>query len=1263
MTFSVMWTVLPGGYAGSGTGTLQLRLVATPRVTDTRLQLGQSPLLNWPSFSAALPALFVQTRGMTELIPATRLGPAPDLDVWQRMFSSTTKVQTRGLADQPPQIVASSASFVQAEQSLRTLRGAVVAERTIDAAGRITGGGRAIDVVRAIGPLAAPAADRRAVEETLDERVGRLRAAGDENAALAAPFAAYALALGGRPAARANRVGRPLSGVPLVTAADFHQVVGLLLSFPHLARAVGLIIDLTIPAFTGPRSIRVVTANGQPRQGDKPVPQPFSRVVATPDARRFVMADGPGPAPEVTGGLLAVAGNADYVVSSTDVVGTALQLLAQSDALAGRASDDPDIDDSLPARRDLGITIARRNRPATVVAPSLERSAQLHQQFGAGDPAGQDLELFADDVTRGFRLDVARNGGPFRSLMTRQVDTTVGGRVLPTAVDEGRVEAFTGVEQSGADGFAQLTTGEEFASWDGWSIAVPRPGFKVETEPDAPAHAAPVPPATLPGYGIRNEISAVPGTVERLRFGDRLSFRARAVDLAGGSIDPTAADPAQVLRPFQMLRGQPAASPTVVLRRKYTPGESLHHLVVRSSGGVPEGPPCERHLAPPNAPFTLVERHGMVDAALGNNRGNQGIRDEMLTLARREEGSFLDPVVPDREGVPTPAAGIAVVNNDPAAPPVGLPVPRGQALPNGAYVIHDTDRVRLPYLADPIAAGVCMIGFPGTQGPVVAPFGGPTWPDVQPIRLIVRPTSRTRPNAGAEVVDDGGRPALLVHVPPGFTETVELSSSIRAQLLGQLDTAGASTKTVTTGLLPELSPRQRITIVHAVPTPAAAPAIAGPVTPVIAAVTPSYTATVPVTVHRPTTAQVDIEATWREVSDPSVGDLVDGDRVLRVGSATVERGGPDPIAVPVAQLFGDARHRRITLTPWATTRFREYFPPVPDGDRTRQRPAAAGTTISIKNRARPVPPVVHSVIPLFSWTRGIDESGRRFGSRKPAGLRVYLARPWLTTGGDELLGVVIHTTTPPTGNALTRLDGLVSKWGGDALERQTPLAPDVIVAGDFASTSIVAAADLVLTDPRAGGATARIIGHRVHFDPERDLWYADVRLSVVDEPWPFVRLGLVRYQPESIDGKAISTVVTTDFAQLPPDRTATFVRENGGIRVRVTGKPTKNSVFTVRQERYIPDPFDPTGGLASDDGVGPAEGWTVTHGTPTGAVLATMLLKFTGSGVPPGPVTNELAAGRVVVEESNAGLALLQLKDAHRVVFTETVAREDIPEV
>lgn len=1265
MTFSVMWTALPDGYTTGGTTTLQLSLMASPRITDLRSSLGDSPLLSWPQFVADLPDLFVQAKGSTALIPATKVGPAPDLDLWHRMFSGTTKVITRGGQDLPPQITASPGSLVRAGESLRAVRRAAAEQRTIDQDGRVRVAGRnaALDIVRAIHGLdSAPAAERRR-GESLQQEISRLRAAGDENAALAAPFAAYARAFRTRPASDRSRAARPLATVPQIQFADFHQVLGLLLAHPHLARAVGLRLDLTIPAFEGPRSIRVVGPDGQPINGDKPIPQPFSRVEAVAARRRFTMAAGPGPAPEVVGGMLAVRGDPDYMVTTADVVAQSLQLVAQSTAMAsaaGRAGAvGPDPDDSLPARSDLGVTIARRDRPAAVIAPSLQRSATLHHTLTTQPPTTDALELFADDVTSGFRLDVSRNGGPFRSLMTRQVRTTVGTRALPAVVDEGRIEAFTGVEQPDEDGIPQLTAGEEVASWDGWSIAVPRPGLKVETAPGAPANAAAVPPVTMPGYGVRTEISAVPGTVERLRFGDALTFRLRSVDLAGNSPAPDAVDPTQVLPTTRYLRTQGASSPTIVLRRRYTEGESLHHLVVRSVDGEQDGPAAERHLAPPNVSQALAERHGMFDRALGN-RGNQGVRDEMLAIARREAGSFLDPTVPGPDGVLRPAVGIAVVTNDPTAPPpITLPIPRGEPLPNGAYVIHDTDHPRLPYLADPVVEGASLIGVPGSIGPVVAPYGGTGWPDVQPIRLVVRPTTKARPDPSAEVVDDRGRSALVLHVPPGFDGTVELSSSIRANLIPHLDTQGTPTKVVVTGQLPEISPRQQLSIVHAVRVPAQAPSIVGQ--PTITAVqdAASYTGTATVATHAPTTAQVDVEATWTERSDPGAGELVEDARVMRIGSATVEKSGTGTVTVPLRHVLGDGRHRRITLTPWATTRFREYYPPVADGDRSRQRPAAAGTPVSVKNRNRPTPPVVDSVLPLFAWTRKVLTSGPFTGlrshERKTVGLRVRLRRPWLASGEGELLGVLVHTDTPPTGLALTRLQGLVSRWGGDPLEDRPPAPPEHLLATQFTDEQQVTSCPL----DQAGNAGVKVLGYPVQFDADRDMWFSDVLLAVTAEPWPFVRLGLVRYQPESIAGAEISRAVLTDFAQLPPNRQVIYSRVGTlGIRAQVLGVGTRNSTYTIRQERFMPDPFDPTTGLASDGGVGKADGWTVTEG-PTGGNLRADLT-LTRASSPGGTVLTELEAGRIVVEEKQRGLALLDDTTADRVVFTDTVLRKDI---
>lgn len=181
----------------------------------------------------------------------------------------------------------------------------------------------------------------------------------------------------------------------------------------------------------------------------------------------------------------------------------------------------------------------------------------------------------------------------------------------------------------------------------------------------------------------------------------------------------------------------------------------------------------------------------------------------------------------------------------------------------------------------------------------------------------------------------------------------------------------------------------------------------------------------------------------------------------------------------------------------------------------------------------------------------------------------------------------------------------------------------------------------------------------MQFDAGRDMWFSDVLLAVTDEPWPFVRLGLVRYQPESISGQAISRAVLTDFAQLPPNRQVVYNRAGTlDIRAQVIGVGTKNSAFTIRQERFMPDPFDASTGLASDAGVGKPDGWTVTEG-PTGGNLRADLT-LTRSTSPGDTVMDELAAGRIVVEERQRGLALLADVTADRIVFTDAVLRQDI---
>jgi hypothetical protein len=81
-----------------------------------------------------------------------------------------------------------------------------------------------------------------------------------------------------------------------------------------------------------------------------------------------------------------------------------------------------------------------------------------------------------------------------------------------------------------------------------------------------------------------------------------------------------------------------------------------------------------------------------------------------------------------------------------------------------------------------------------------------------------------------------------------------------------------------------------------------------------------------------------------------------------------------------------------------------------------------------------------------------------------------------------------------------------------------------------------------------------VLGYEPEFDPARGLWFVDVALDPGTAFWPFVRLAVARYQPDSLSDLHLSPVVTCDFMQLPPERTATLSRpDDRHARVVVTG--------------------------------------------------------------------------------------------------------------
>jgi hypothetical protein len=93
-----------------------------------------------------------------------------------------------------------------------------------------------------------------------------------------------------------------------------------------------------------------------------------------------------------------------------------------------------------------------------------------------------------------------------------------------------------------------------------------------------------------------------------------------------------------------------------------------------------------------------------------------------------------------------------------------------------------------------------------------------------------------------------------------------------------------------------------------------------------------------------------------------------------------------------------------------------------------------------------------------------------------------------------------------------------------------------------------------------------VVGYRPQFNLERGLWYVDVALDPGPAFWPFVRLAVCRYQPESIAGCHLSAPVRCDYAQLTPERTTSVSRtDDRHVRVVVSG-PIGVRAFPRREQ-------------------------------------------------------------------------------------------------
>jgi hypothetical protein len=979
----------------------------------------------------------------------------------------------------------------------------------------------------------------------------------------------------------------PPAAPPEVPRFDFHQAIGALGDYPELMRRLGLVIRLRFdrPA-AAPGTIRVIPSwDGQLRATDI-----APRTRCELDRHRFYAAHRPDS--DFADGVLDLDGTDDRLATDAprfDIVqvdsdGAAMKAILtaaslerrrQLDVLMVKAVGRP-ARETVPALRSAGLAIVRADR-GWHVHQHLAAAAQLQlpqPAAVAGEPASLVDELFAEDLVRGYRVEVRQGGGEWLSLCERVgtydlVDDS--GQFVRRALkktDHGYVKRTSATS---APGDAQpLYVHEALARWTGWSLVAQRPGKTLENHVEGPPPPGqPYDRPEEPRNEARTEFRLVtrfdakPGTLPRLRFGAPYAMRAICVDLCGeglAALKPSAPHTSEVV----YRRYEPAGPPALLALRAFRPGESLERLVVVSDfdrdsttydqdefGSTPAAAAAQRtrHVFVPKASQDMAELHGKLDASFGDGADP----DVGYRISLRSSGTFAKPTLIDVHTVD--------VNN-----PVGT-ITFGTPQDVGDYWINTEDAtLPTPYLPDPVVAGVALRGVPGLVDHVVGdpltvrqvrhaddpavtepllqvPYRG-SWPDLQAFRLRVAEAAALQPPRW-----DAADRLLTVYLPKAGMRTIRYSSYLSGEALDDhglwdwlddSDPAGVLRSQAEAGAHWMISPPRELVLVHAVQRPLeparftrlqATRTEIGQTTAVLEQGTLS--------VHQPSTGRIDVIARWDEYLD----DPVDGFKIEPHESVAcdfpVDDGWSDSMAFPPSSPlaerarheFGDTRHRRVKYLIRATTSFREYLRVnPPPGPLTRDTAAGQEVELDVLNSARPLPPAVLYAMPTFDWPTSPPAAGwsQHVQMRGGGGLRVYLDRPWYQSGEGELLGIVLQDIDPLPDDQRSRY-GLDAIWSGAAPPEAVRLEPHHFP--NHVQTEQVSLAQ--------GGPGAVVVGFSPEWDTTRKLWFCDIELDVGALPWnywPFVRLAFVRHQPKSLDDAKVSKVVLSEFGQVAPER-------------------------------------------------------------------------------------------------------------------------------
>ncbi|ESY64014.1 hypothetical protein X743_32145 [Mesorhizobium sp. LNHC252B00] len=852
-----------------------------------------------------------------------------------------------------------------------------------------------------------------------------------------------------------------------------------------------------------------------------------------------------------------------------------LQKQTGVDALGIRArmAGDPvdDLGERLPSLRSAGQTVFQDRlfysyKESAVRMSTLER--QLFQSIANISLEGKlavasEMDIYGSDVLAGFRIDVLDLDDPsWRSLCSREVTYT-----LP------RIEGDTVMWKQGPDegwvGTGTTTTVDDQAAtqqrlvealfrWQGWSLVVPRPALPLGEG------TAFEPPKELNGelpIGIKLRVPA--GSLSKLRIRGRYAFRARRVDLAGNSwsVDE-ATEVLQMAGGGSKLetssevyvRHDPVQAPAIVALHKPGPGDKGDFLVIRTlENGVSE----QRlwMVLPPKISITNAEQAGMLDEF------------------KSAEQSWRVLIGHDRD-LPDPGASM-----DKFLDPI-------------------SGKLRTPYLPDIYAKEAAFLYVPGmerkpeeepgTGTPFKVPFevrrGGPAkgLPYAQPFRLTIRTGTR-------KTTFDAKRRLMTVALPAGEEVLVILSSTVADEHFDHF--AALSWATVNDGLFPDtltisnianetmglvsgqnwlVTPSRKIRFVNAVRRPIRAPKF-GALTAEPRTFN-SRTNTIVddhVNLHLLSASKLDFFAHWTEITDAQDTPYWEEEpRKVHAFEFKLER--PDLTIAPTnathetasirgSHEFEDTKHRVVRYEMVAMTQFAEYL-----DEKTKSTPekltrtSALSDEVHILNTAPPASLEIAYIVPTFGWEDNkADGFATRERKRVGGGLRIYMQRPWFSSGIGETVAVLF--AAQGTAQVAADMDDEAihgfSAWGIDPIWKASGLANSLkvedlsggtvrrgiklLVKGDNVVSVTKGVVTTSSTPSDSSTTLVDLLDLPVDLDVAKRLIYADVEVNAGTAYFPFVRLSLARFQSYSVAPAHLSRPTLADFVQLTPDRMLT----------------------------------------------------------------------------------------------------------------------------